>query len=196
MFTYTSEDFKNYLDSNNIPYKKRKDGYPNMSYKNIRLLYDNQIKLKKDEYMKKQNIQCFICYDEMINGVVKLKCGHTLCPSCFAKHMREQGNCPFCRVEICSRPNKIIKMPINMRSAIVDTNISRRIVERDDLDVHNFIKKKIDDFTNSLNLLVPPENRMREFNKKTELRHNIVNEIKEIMKDAIIDTEKYYLSFA
>lgn len=41
---------------------------------------------------------CNICMDEM-KGNVTLKCGHELCPLCFAKHARIHHLCPFCRDE-------------------------------------------------------------------------------------------------
>ena len=42
--------------------------------------------------------ECSICMDEM-KGEVKLKCGHKLCPECFAQHSRKNNTCPFCRDE-------------------------------------------------------------------------------------------------
>ena len=51
-FKYNEEDFKKYLDSNNFEYTKRKDGFPNMKYKNIQKMYDLHKSLKYMEYMQ------------------------------------------------------------------------------------------------------------------------------------------------
>tara|TARA_B100000925_G_C21975076_1_gene459716 strand:- start:298 stop:981 length:684 start_codon:yes stop_codon:yes gene_type:complete len=47
---------------------------------------------------KTSNEECSICMDEM-KGEVILKCGHKLCPECFAQHSRKNNTCPFCRDE-------------------------------------------------------------------------------------------------
>ena len=46
--------------------------------------------------------ECVICYDKITKetGKVLTKCGHTYCPNCFAKHMRQDNSCAYCRAEI------------------------------------------------------------------------------------------------
>lgn len=39
---------------------------------------------------------CNICM-ETICGNVTLKCGHEMCPECYAKHSRVNNTCPYCR---------------------------------------------------------------------------------------------------
>ena len=204
MFLYTVNDFKQYLDENNIPYTPRKDGYPNMSYKNMRSLYNNHKKIKETEYYKKKSLtrvkqdktemnKCFICYDNMESGVVNLKCGHSLCASCFASHMREQNNCPFCREEICSKPKKIIKMPQAMFDNIIEINNERKYFQRENMNIKDYINNLINNFITHFNL--DNEQLMLYNQQKTILRFKITQEIKEIMRDVIHDTETYYLSF-
>ena len=36
---------------------------------------------------------------EEMSGEVTLKCGHRMCPSCFAQHSRVSNACPYCRDE-------------------------------------------------------------------------------------------------
>ena len=58
-------------------------------------------KMKKHE----KNIEgeeCNICMDVMI-GEVKLKCGHKMCPDCFARHSRKNNTCPFCCDVFCPK---------------------------------------------------------------------------------------------
>jgi len=45
---------------------------------------------------------CAICMEEM-SGEVTLKCGHRLCPSCFAQHSRVSNTCPYCRDEFAPK---------------------------------------------------------------------------------------------
>ncbi len=53
---------------------------------------------------------CCIC-TEVMEGRVFLKCGHEMCPDCFARHSRLSNTCPFCRDEFSSKPKKQVKMP-------------------------------------------------------------------------------------
>jgi len=46
--------------------------------------------------------ECSICMDVM-RGEVKLKCGHKMCPECFAQHSRKNNTCPYCRDVFCPK---------------------------------------------------------------------------------------------
>jgi len=46
--------------------------------------------------VKPEKEECSICMEEM-RGEVTLKCGHRMCPSCFARHSRVNNTCPYCR---------------------------------------------------------------------------------------------------
>ena len=50
--------------------------------------------------------ECIVCCDEIGDEIVKIKCGHTYCVSCFVKDMRQRGTCAMCRTEICEAPPK------------------------------------------------------------------------------------------
>ena len=63
---------------------------------------------------------CSICMDEMCGKVI-LKCGHEMCPGCFAQHSRVNNTCPFCRDEFAPKPKVQAKMPIEMLDWIADT---------------------------------------------------------------------------
>ena len=64
---------------------------------------------------------CQICADVMI-GQVELKCGHSLCPDCFAKHSRVSNVCPYCRDEFSSKPKKQREhIPDEVLYSIADT---------------------------------------------------------------------------
>lgn len=63
---------------------------------------------------------CSICMEEM-HGKVILKCGHEMCPGCFAQHSRVNNTCPFCRDEFAPKPKVQAKMPIEMLDWIADT---------------------------------------------------------------------------
>ena len=61
-------------------------------------LYDEQTQPPKQE--------CVVCCDEIGDEIVKIKCGHTYCVTCFVKDMRQRGTCAMCRTEICEAPPK------------------------------------------------------------------------------------------
>lgn len=57
--------------------------------------------------VKGEKEECSICMEEM-EGEVTLKCGHRMCPSCFACHSRVNNMCPYCRdVFAPERQNKL-----------------------------------------------------------------------------------------
>lgn len=213
-FTYCIRDFKTYLDLNGIEYVKRKDGFPNMKYKNIQKMYELHKQLKslshnvsnnnnlsqrvENQYQdKKQNPKpeslCNICCDTMNSGVVHLHCGHDLCANCFALHMRQNNNCPYCRMEICSKPKKIIKMPDCMHERIIYLNIGRTFPQRDNMTINEYIDFRIKQSFELLDISCinhPDSERIMKC-----LRNHLIIEIKEIMKDVMHDTEQYYMSF-
>ena len=58
------------------------------------------------EQTQPQPQECIVCCDEIGDEMVKIKCGHTYCVSCFVKDMRQRGTCAMCRAEICEAPPK------------------------------------------------------------------------------------------
>ena len=63
--------------------------------------------------------ECIVCCDEIGDEMVKIKCGHTYCVTCFVKDMRQRGTCAMCRTEICEAPPKK-SMDRNTRADIID----------------------------------------------------------------------------
>ena len=58
------------------------------------------------EQPQPQPQECIVCCDEIGDEIVKIKCGHTYCVSCFVKDMRQRGTCAMCRADICDAPSK------------------------------------------------------------------------------------------
>ena len=73
--------------------------------------YKSELEDKKEEWM--------VCYEEVSDEKVTIKCGHTYCVECFVKHMRTQGTCAYCRTEVCKPPAKLSLAP-DMRASIMD----------------------------------------------------------------------------
>ena len=73
--------------------------------------YKSELEDKKEE--------CMVCYEEVSDEKVTIKCGHTYCVECFVKHMRTQGTCAYCRTEVCKPPAKLSLAP-DMRASIMD----------------------------------------------------------------------------
>ena len=63
---------------------------------------------------------CLICTEEM-DGNVTLRCGHEMCPDCFAQHSRVNNTCPFCRDEFAPKVKTRHKLPEEGIEAIADT---------------------------------------------------------------------------
>ena len=68
---------------------------------------------------QKKKEECMVCYEEVSDEQVKIKCGHTYCVECFVKHMRTGSNCAYCRTPVCEPPVKQHLLP-DARAAIVD----------------------------------------------------------------------------
>ena len=66
-----------------------------------------------------QDTICVICSEEM-DGKVSLRCGHEMCPDCFAQHSRVNNTCPFCRDEFAPKVKKRNKLPDEGIDAIAE----------------------------------------------------------------------------
>lgn len=71
---------------------------------------------------------CSICTDVM-DGRVTLRCGHEMCPECFARHSRLNNTCPFCRDEFAPKVKKPNKIPLDALDAMADnwSNHTRQV---------------------------------------------------------------------
>ena len=206
-FIYDLDDFKDYLDTNNINYNKKKDGYPRMT-KKFQKMKDEHYCNKYNEYLQKKNNflekkidininntnVCNICCETETKGFVKLNCGHDLCASCFAQHMRENNNCPFCRYEICNKPKKILKMPTEMFEALIIKNLANKYKERQCMNINEFVQSQLNKCYEDLKLTEEQEEKSKQIIPR--IKYKLMHEIEEIMKDMINDTEGYYMSFA
>ena len=211
-FHYSINEFKKFLDLNKIKYKKKVDGFPDMRLKEINVIHLNEKNKKYIEYLNnhinnlttfinmnqkykkdKQNQTCLICYEnsDSLKGFVNLKCNHTLCASCFANHMRENNNCPFCRFEICDKPKKIIQMPVEMLIQMVNICITRNLTSREGLTMFEYIKKQVNNIVD----LEKDSIQNNEYQKEIYLK-KIFYEIKQSFQDIIYDVESYYMSFS
>lgn len=80
----------------------------------------NENNVLKSKERLKCDSNCLICTEE-IQGPVILKCGHTLCASCFAQHARVSNKCPFCRDQFAPPPKKLREqMPPEIIDALAD----------------------------------------------------------------------------
>jgi ribosomal protein S27E len=70
---------------------------------------------------KEKKEECSICMEEL-SGEVTLKCGHRMCPSCFAQHSRVSNTCPYCRDEFApERGGKSEISPTLANTMIIET---------------------------------------------------------------------------
>ena len=72
-----------------------------------------------------QVIECMVCYEDIKDEKVNLKCGHAYCVQCFIKHMRVGNNCAGCRAPICDPPTKTATRTLSHSdiSDLIDSNL-------------------------------------------------------------------------
>ena len=85
-------DFAENLSNVNMSREFNIGKAPNKSKKSSKY---RKMKMRKQE-KGVESEECNICMDVM-RGQVTLKCGHKLCPECFAQHSRKNNTCPYCR---------------------------------------------------------------------------------------------------
>ena len=83
----------------------KKDGTPDLRY-------------KINKAPEEPQVSCLIC-TEPFEGKVTMKCGHEMCPTCFAKHARTNHTCPFCRDEFAPAVKPKVSMPIEVAESMV-----------------------------------------------------------------------------
>ena len=93
--------------------------------KHIKSNYKQEIKSLKSRIALKCDHDealptCGVCMEDMC-GKVTLKCGHEMCPECFAQHSRVNNTCPFCREEFAPKPKKQVKLPLYMLDSMSET---------------------------------------------------------------------------
>ena len=122
--------------------------------------------------------ECCICM-EMMDGKVILDCGHEMCPSCFARHSRENHTCPFCRKEFAPEIKKKEKMPIEIAEALIERNVKEYYFT----ELHDELNQIIDHLISKETL----DTRYIEDVKASMYSH--LNEISNIMYE---DIEEWY----
>ena len=87
-------------------------------------------RIKPSRKTRQQTTSCNICMDT-IPGNVTLKCGHEMCPECYAMHSRVNNTCPYCRdvfaPELKKEPR--LRMPIQEAETMVDQNVREYYTE-------------------------------------------------------------------
>jgi hypothetical protein len=129
----------------------------------------------------KKNIirtECSICM-EIMDGNVYLDCGHEMCPTCFARHSRENHTCPFCRKEFAPKINKKEKMPNEVADALIERNVKDYYF----LEVHD----ELDEFIERLISKEKVDTRYVQDIKATIYAH-----LNEISNNIYEDIEEWY----
>ena len=91
--------------------------------------------------------ECAICMEEM-SGEVTLKCGHRMCPTCFAQHSRVSNACPYCRDEFA--PEQEVKPEISetlARTMIIETVRDYYYNEEMDEELNGYIETLLENDT-------------------------------------------------
>ena len=96
-------------------------------------------KMKKQEKYS-EGEECTICMDVM-RGEVKLKCGHKMCPECFAQHSRKNNTCPYCRDVFCPK----IEGKARISEQLGEEMVREVVDEYFDTDEENEINTKLND---------------------------------------------------
>jgi len=123
--------------------------------KNRREKQKNNRKSKKQNQEKQtEDEECTICMDVM-RGEVKLKCGHKMCPECFAQHSRKNNTCPYCRDVFSPK----VEGKARITEQLAEEMLKEIVEEYFDTDEENDIDTK-------LNVLV-------ELNKTEKVRINM-----------------------
>lgn len=68
-------------------------------------IQENNVLKSKISIQNNTANDCPICM-EQCQGITILKCGHIMCPECFAQHSRVNNKCPLCRDEFAEEPHK------------------------------------------------------------------------------------------
>jgi|TARA_B110000444_G_C18718398_1_gene537218 hypothetical protein len=111
---------------------------------NIGKYYPTNNKSSRKRKKTKKNItnveECNICMDEM-RGEVLLKCGHKMCPDCFARHSRKKNTCPFCRDEFAPK----IEATTRLSNEIAEIMVREVVDEYFDNEEEDELERKLNE---------------------------------------------------
>ena len=171
--SFTMTDFAVYLHNRGIKdFPKRKNGLPNMTSQTNKKYYKEFVEhmnASRKTQKTQKNIQsrnthisqsivpfeCVICLETIDDNMCKLKCSHTYCVSCFAQHIRLNGNCPMCRGYVADKPKSSSMPTVTTQTIedIVDSQMGRRYPERDNQNVEEYVTSIIERFYDDENEL-------------------------------------------
>ena len=93
-------------------------------------------------------VTCAICM-ETTPGKVSLKCGHEMCPSCYAMHSRVNNTCPFCRDEFAPKINKpqALQMPQEELEGVAEESVRDYFYDEVDDELVSIMKENPNQIT-------------------------------------------------
>ena len=127
--------------------------------------------------VKSEKEECSICMEEM-EGEVRLKCGHRMCPSCFARHSRVNNRCPYCRDEFAPERQKKLE--------ISDTLANTMVLETVRDYYHD---EKIDEEINeALDIILDNDSPLH----RAQLKANVYANMDGVCRDMLETIEEWY----
>lgn len=126
--------------------------------------------------------ECNICMDEM-RGEVMLKCGHKMCPDCFARHSRKNNTCPFCRDVFCPK----IEGKARISQQLSEEMVREVVDEYFDTDEENELDTKLSDL-----LELNTNEKVRINMAKIDIKSTIYAHMTETARSMYEYTEEWY----
>ena len=144
-------------------------------------------KYRRNKKMKKQEKnseveECSICMDVM-RGEVKLKCGHKMCPECFAQHSRKNNTCPYCRDVFSPK----VEGKSRITEQLADEMISEVVEDYFDADEENEIDTKLNEL-----LDLNTNEKVRINMAKIDIKSTIYAHMRETARLMYEDIEEWY----
>ena len=114
---------------------------------------------------------------EPMIGIVALKCGHELCPECFAQHSRVNNTCPFCRDEYAPQVKLKPRICDHLAELMIDNVIDMSFDREDDEELDNKLTELVNNYTHE---------------KKIDVKATMYAHMKESARIMYEDIEEYY----
>ena len=171
-------------------YPKNKNGFPDMRHSKCKKLFTSYIKSKnngqfnhysdkfKHVISKEERIQnhiekydCVVCMEEIEDNICMLKCNHGFCVNCFIQHVRLKNDCPLCREELCSIPQRKKKISNEGIVYYINYHLNMHYEERGNATFNQFLSNYV----------------VNDYHKEL-----IIKEIKETMMDVSQSVNEFY----
>ena len=149
--------------------------------------YNKHLKKRKAKKQKdKCNFEeCNICMD-LMRGEVKLKCGHKMCPECFAQHSRKTNTCPFCRDDFAPK----IKEKTRLSEQLANIMVSEVVEDYFDKDEEDELDEKINEL---LRLNSETDKKLVRINMaKADIKATVYAHMTETARIMYEDVEEWY----